>query len=161
MEGINVVKAAADSIPQRRISWATSTPMLQAWGIPKFFDFFGGIILISNETERKGRGGKQAQHISAIADRLYRVSLGSNDKDEQFHQLCYQVTHGSLLSSRGLTSEQQCAVLDYIAENFEALDRVSFRTATKLAELMLLEPDHWHSMASIGILNSVDHSEGN
>lgn len=161
MEGINVVKAAADSVPQRRISWATSTPMLQAWGIPNFFDFFGGIILISNETERKGRGGKQAQHISAIADRLYRVSLGSNNKDEQFHQLCYQVTHGSLLSSRGLTSEQQCAVLDYIAENFEALDRVSFRTATKLAELMRLEPEHWKSMASIGILNSVDHSEGN
>lgn len=161
MEGINVVKAATDSIPQRRISWATNNPVLQGWGIPKVFDFFGGIILISNETERKGRGGKHAQHISAIADRLYRVSLGSNDKDEQFHQLCYQVAHGSLLSSRGLTSEQQCAVLDYIAENFDALDRVSFRTATKLAELMLLEPDHWHSMASIGILNSVDHSEGN
>lgn len=161
MEGINVVKAAADSVPQRRISWATSTPMLQAWGIPKVFNYFGGIILISNETERKGRGGKQAQHIAAVADRLFRVSLGSNDKDEQFHQLCYQVSHGSLLSSRGLTSEQQCAVLDYIAENYEALDRVSFRTATKLAELMRLEPDNWRSMASIGILNSVDHSEGN
>jgi hypothetical protein len=51
--------------------------------------------------------------------------------------------------------------LDYIAENFEALDRVSFRTATKLAELMRLEPDNWHSMAGIGILNSIDHSGGN
>jgi hypothetical protein len=28
MEGINVVKAAADTVPQRRISWATSTGLL-------------------------------------------------------------------------------------------------------------------------------------
>jgi hypothetical protein len=96
------------------------------------------------------------------------------DHDRRYGQLCTVLNppHRTYLSGyvcsdqpshfcRGLTSEQQCAVLDYIAENFEALDRVSFRTATKLAELIRLEPDHWHSMASIGILNSVDHSGGN
>ena len=161
MEGVNVVKAAADSVPQRRISWASSSPMLKAWNIPTSFNYNGGIILISNETERKGRGGKMSQHISAIADRLHSISVGSNDRDEQFHQLCYQVVHGGLLSSRGLTAKQQSEVLDYISQHLEGLDRVSLRTATKIADLMRLEPKHWRSMADIGILNNIDHEGGN
>ena len=161
MEGVNVVKAAADSVPQRRISWASSSPKLKAWNIPTSFNYNGGIILISNETERKDRGGKMAQHISAIADRLHRISVGSNDRDAQFHQLCYQVVHGSLLSSRGLTPKQQCEVLDYVSQHLEGLDRVSLRTATKIADLMRLEPKHWRSMADIGILNNIDHEGGN
>lgn len=161
MEGVNVVKAAADSVPQRRISWASSSPMLKAWNIPTSFNYDGGIILISNETERKGRGGKMSQHISAIADRLHSISVGSNDRDEQFHQLCYQVVHGGLLSSRGLTAKQQSEVLDYISQHIEGLDRVSLRIATKIADLMRLEPKHWRSMADIGILNNIDHEGGN
>jgi DNA polymerase III delta prime subunit len=161
MEGINVVKAASDSVPQRRISWATSSSVLKAWSIPQTFSYDGGIILISNETQRKGRQSKLGQHIAAIADRLHTVSLGSNDKDEQLHQLCYQVVHGGLLDSRGLTPAQQCDVLDYISENFDEIERVSLRTATKIAELMRLEPQHWRSMANIGVLNSIDHAGGN
>lgn len=161
MEGINVVKAAADSVPQRRISWATSSPLLKVWGIPQSFNYDGGIILISNETERKGRQGKLSQHISAISDRLHSVPLGSNDRDEQFHQLCYQVVHGDLLGSRGLDREQQGQVLDYISQHLDELDRISLRTATKIAELMRLEPEHWRSMANIGVLNNIDHAGGN
>lgn len=158
MEGINIVKAAADSVPQRRISWATSSPVLKAWNIPQTFSYDGGIILISNETQRKGRQSKLAQHIAAVADRLHTVSLGSNDKDEQFHQLCYQVVHGGLLDSQGLSPTQQCDVLDYISENFDEIERVSLRTARKIAELMQLEPQHWRSMSNIGVLNSINHA---
>jgi hypothetical protein len=161
MEGLNVVKAASDTVPQRRISWATSSQLLQVWGIPKAFDYDGGIILISNETARKGRASKLRQHIDAIADRLHRVSLGSDDKEEQFHQLCYQVVHCDLLKSRGLTLDQECEVLDYIECHLDHLDRVSLRTATKIAELIALEPNDWRSMANLGILNSIDHAGGN
>ena len=161
MEGINVVKAAADSVPQRRISWATSSPVLKAWNIPQTFSYDGGIILISNETQRKGRQSKLAQHIAAVADRLHTIPLGSKDKDEQLHQLCYQVVHGGLLDSQGLTPAQQCEVLDYISENFDEIERVSLRTARKIAELMQLEPQHWRSMANIGVLNSINHAGDN
>lgn len=161
MEGLNVVKAAADTVPQRRISWATSSQLLQVWGIPKAFDYDGGVILISNETARKGRAGKLRQHINAIADRLHSVSLGSDDKEEQFHQLCYQVIHGDLLKSRGLAPDQECEVLDYIGCHLQSLDFVSLRTATKIAELIAVEPKEWRSMANLGILNSIDHAGGN
>ena len=160
MEGINVIKAATDSVPQRRVSWATSSPVLQTWRVPTVFDFSGGVILISNETERKGRTGKNAQHIAAIADRLFKVSVGSADRDEQFRQVCYQAVRHGLLSSRGLTSQQETAVLDYISEHRDSLDRISLRTATKLADLVRLDPLHWRSMARVGVLNSIDHVGG-
>jgi hypothetical protein len=52
-------------------------------------------------------------------------------------------------------------VLDYVSQHLEGLDRVSLRTATKIADLMRLEPKHWRSMADIGILNNIDHEGGN
>jgi DNA polymerase III delta prime subunit len=156
VEGLNVVKAAADSVPQRRISWATNNPMLRAWGIPKVFDYNGGIILISNETEDKGRKGKLARHIDAISDRLNTIRLGKNCIDEQFHQLCYQVVHGGLLNSKGLSPQQQCELLDYIAGRLDKMEKVSLRTATKIADLMLIEPDHWKPMANLSLLTDSD-----
>ncbi len=155
-EGLNVVKAAADSVPRRRISWATNSPILRAWGIPKAFDYFGGIILISNETERKKRTGKLAQHVDAISDRLDKIKLGKNNIDEQFHQLCYQVVHGRLLNSRGLSTDQQCEVLDFIAANLKKMEQVSLRTAVKIANLMLIEPSHWRAMANLSIFTDPD-----
>jgi hypothetical protein len=160
MEGINVIKAATDTVPQRRVSWATTSHMLQAWGVPTAFDYSGSVILISNETERKGRSGKHAQHVSAVADRLYKVSVGSTDKDEHFRQLCYQAVRHGLLSSRGLTKQQETAVLDYVCEHKDGLDRISLRTATKIADLIKLDPLNWRSMARIGVLNSIDHVGG-
>lgn len=160
MEGINVIKAVTDTVPQRRVSWATTSHMLQAWGVPTAFDYSGSVILISNETERKGRSGKHAQHVSAVADRLYKVSVGSTDKDEQFRQLCYQAVRHGLLSSRGLTKQQETAVLDYVCEHKDSLDRISLRTATKIADLVKLDPLNWRSMARIGVLNSIDHVGG-
>ena len=160
MEGINVIKAVTDTVPQRRVSWATTSHMLQAWGVPTAFDYSGSVILISNETERKGRSGKHAQHVSAVADRLYKVSVGSTDKDEQFRQLCYQAVRHGLLSSRGLTKQQETAVLDYVCEHKDGLDRISLRTATKIADLIKLDPLNWRSMARIGVLNSIDHVGG-
>jgi hypothetical protein len=44
----------------------------------------------------------------------------------------------------------------YISQHLDELDRVSLRTATKIADLLLLEPKHWRSMADIGILNNID-----
>lgn len=160
IEGMNVIKAVTDSVKQRRVSWSTSSPVLQAWGVPKAFDYNGGVILISNETKRKARAGKNAQHVAAIADRLHDVSLGSTDKDEQFRHVCYQVVRHSLLSGRGLNKQQETAILDFICEHKESLDRISLRTATKLADLVKLDAMNWRSMAQIGVLNSENRTGG-
>jgi hypothetical protein len=64
--------------------------------------------------------------------------------------------HGRMLDSKGLSTDQQCVVLDYIAENLENMERVSLRTATKIANLMLIEPNYWRAMANLSIFTDPD-----
>lgn len=158
IDGINILKAATDTTKQRRISWATSNPMLKIWGIPKAFDYNGGIIVISNE-QLIGRNGRLGLHLAALSDRLHHLSLGTDDKKEQFLQLCYYVVKHGLLSSRGLDAEQQNEILLYITQHFKKLPRISLRTATNLAELMLLEPDQWKVLAKHSLL-TLDSKKG-
>jgi hypothetical protein len=158
IDGINILKAATDTTKQRRISWITSNPMLKVWGIPNAFDYNGGIIVISNE-ELTDRNGRLGLHLAALSDRLHHLSLGTDDKKEQFLQLCYYVVKHGLLSSRGLDEEQQNEILMYITQNFKKLPRISLRTATNLADLMILEPKQWKVLAKHSLL-TLDSKEG-
>jgi hypothetical protein len=152
LEGVNVMKAATDSIPQRRISWLTASPFLRAWGVPNTFNYDGSIILISNEFLATRKSAKFNNHLKALADRMHHLSMGSLDKDEQFHLLCFYVAKRRLLKSRGLNPAQEQAVLDYISEHFDEMTSITLRAATKIAELILLEPEHWRSMAALSVL---------
>ena len=58
-----------------------------------------------------------------------------------------------LLRSFNLSKEQQYALLQYIETNLEKLDKVSLRTAVKLAQLIVINADDWQSMADSGLLN--------
>ena len=158
VEGINVVKAATDTISQRQISWVTANPLLKAWNIEKSFKYNGAIILISNERLGLHSKGRMALHLAALTDRLRNLSIGANNKEEQFYQLCYYVVKHGLLRSRGLMPAQEREILDYISDHFDRLPRISLRTATNLAELMLLEPTEWKTMAKHSLL-SLDKKE--
>jgi hypothetical protein len=52
-----------------------------------------------------------------------------------------------------LTKQQQFELLDYIESNLEKLNKVSLRTAVKLAQLMVINSWDWRSMADSGLLN--------
>lgn len=153
VEGINIVKAATDTTSQRQISWVTTNPMLKAWGIDKTFKYNGAVILISNERLGLHSKGRMALHLAALTDRLRHLAIGTNNKEEQFLQLCYYVVRHGLLRSRGLMPAQEREILDYIADHFDRLPRISLRTATNLAELMLLEPTGWKTMAKHSLLS--------
>lgn len=154
VEGMNVIKAAADTLPQRKVCWLTASPRLKAWGIPSEFEYNGAIVLISNEPPDAKKSSKLGNHLKAIVDRLAHVRMGTNDKEEQFHQLCYHVVKHGLLRSRGLTATQEAQALQYITDNFDLLPSISLRTAAKIAELMLLEPDSWRDLAAISLLSN-------
>lgn len=159
VDGINIVKAATDSTSQRQISWVTANPMLKAWGIPKNFSYDGALILISNERLGVFSKGRMALHLAALTDRLRHLAIGTNNKEEQFFHLCYYVVKHGLLRSRGVMPAQEREILDYIADHIDRLSRISLRTATNLAELMLLEPKGWKTMAKHSLL-SLDKKEG-
>lgn len=61
----------------------------------------------------------------------------------------------NLLKDFNLSDGEQCEILDYIYANLEALNKVSLRTAVKLAQLMTADPENWKCMANNGLLDDL------
>lgn len=143
IDGMNIIKAATDTLDHRQISWMTASPLLRTWGVPNTFSYSGSMILITNEPLDTAKRGKAGVHLKALADRLHHLHLGESNIDEQFRRLCYFVVKHGLLRSRGLQAHQERSVLDFIFAYKDRLPEITLRTATKLADLVLMEPDAW------------------
>jgi hypothetical protein len=61
-----------------------------------------------------------------------------------------------MLKDKGLTASQIYSLLEYIECNIETLNRVSLRTAIKLAELIKVCPENWVDMANSGLLKEIN-----
>ncbi len=152
IEGINLLKAAMDTKPVRRISWESSSTVVMNLGLPPHFEFKGSIVLISNIgfVQKKG---KMQEHLDALKDRSYSLHISDNTKEELYQQVCFMVIKKGLLKEFDLAAEQQSKILDYIGSNLDQLNKVSLRLAMKLAGLMKANPEEWSSMADSGLLS--------
>lgn len=155
VEGVNILKAAIDTSPVRKISWESTTP-LKGTEIPDSFQFNGSVILISNIGFDGHTKSNLSAHLDALKDRSYKIVVADNSKESCFKQVCFMVTKNNLLKDFKLSKEQEFALLEYIETNLEKLDKVSLRTAVKLAQLVAINPDDWQSMADSGLLNESD-----
>jgi hypothetical protein len=152
IEGINLLKAAMDTKPVRRINWESSSAVVMNLGLPSHFEFKGSVVLISNIgfVQKKG---KMQEHLEALKDRSYSLHISDNTKEELYQQVCFMVIKKGLLKEFDLTAEQQSKILDYIGANLDRLNKISLRLAMKLAGLMKANPEEWSSMADSGLLS--------
>ncbi len=152
IEGINLLKAAMDTKPVRRISWESSSTVVMNLGLPPHFEFKGSIVLISNIgfVQKKG---KMQEHLDALKDRSYSLHISDNTREELYQQVCFMVIKKGLLKEFDLAAEQQSKILYYIGSNLDQLNKVSLRLAMKLAGLMKANPEEWSSMADSGLLS--------
>lgn len=152
IEGINLLKAAMDTKPVRRINWESSSAVVVNLGLPAYFEFKGSVVLISN-IGFIGKKGKLQEHLDALKDRSYSLHISDNTKEELYQQVCFMVIKKSLLEEFVLDDAQQSEILDYIGNNLNKIDKISLRLAIKLAGLMKANPTEWTSMADSGLLN--------
>lgn len=155
IEGVNLLKAAIDTSPVRRISWESTTP-LKGVGIPTSFEFKGSVILVSNIGFNGHSKGNLSAHLDALKDRSYKIIVADNSKESCFKQVCFMVTQKELLSSFNLTKRQEYSLLEYMESNLEKFNKVSLRTAVKLAQLMAINAQDWRDMADSGLLSVND-----
>ena len=154
IHGINILKAAMDTKSKRRICWESTTHLLRVMGVPSAFDYEGSIIMISNIRERSEK--KVAAHLQALKDRAFSITVADSTRESQFRQVCFMVLKRGLLKQFALTHEQELEVLSYINANLNNLERVSLRTAVKLAQLIKIDPQGWRGMAGSGVLDNLD-----
>jgi len=55
-----------------------------------------------------------------------------------------------------LQHEQIFELLDYLKDHISDIEKISLRTAIKLAQLMCICPANWRDMADSGLLNELN-----
>jgi hypothetical protein len=91
--------------------------------------------------------------LDALKDRSFNIVVADNTKESCFKQVCFMVLKKDLLNAFNLQDKQHIELLDYLKEHITEIEKISLRTAIKLAQLMSICPSNWHSMADTGLLN--------
>jgi hypothetical protein len=146
VEGVNILKAAMDTKAVRNIHWESPSGLLNTMGLPKSFEFHGGVILISN-IGFGGTNGKLVAHLLALKDRSYCIPIAESTENSLFKQICFMVLERGLMTSLEVPLEHQQMLLEYIEENQKHFHTLSLRTVVKLSKLFNLDPIDWRVMA--------------
>lgn len=152
IEGVNLLKAAMDTKPIRRINWESTSTAIVNMGLPSHFEFKGSVVLISNIGFVRKKG-KMQEHLEALKDRSYSLHISDNTKEDLYQQVCFMVIKKNLLREFEIDAAHQSKILDYIGTNLDKINKISLRLAMKLASLMKANPDGWKSMADSGLLS--------
>lgn len=145
LDFLNVLKAATDSKPVRRISWLKQNRQLAEAGVEQEFEFAGAVIIISN-ADYKAKAAKGNGHIDAILSRALHIDLGINST----RALSLRVRHmlvecdmlGQLFASMGMADLHEQAkeeIAHYIETNRSRMRSLTLREATKLGQIYCAE----------------------
>ncbi len=151
---LNILKAACDSSNVRRISWNTNANLIDeetAQPIPRKFEYEGTVIFITNYDFDYliGKGSKLSPHLQALMSRSFYIDLSMKTARDCFIRI-KQVCEMGMLKEKGLTSKQECDVLDFIEENLADLREISLRTALKIGSLHKKDNmTNWRAIAKI------------
>lgn len=151
-KGMNILKAATDTLPKRVISYEVEKEK----DLPRNFVFEGSIILITNydfDAWMLAAGKKKiVNHFRALLDRGHYINIGINESDPNYADDCIirimQVMQEGFLSH--LREDEKMAVLTYMQNHKDKLRTLSLRMAEKLAgELKLWGKDRWEQMVPV------------
>lgn len=149
---LNLVKALTDTKRHRRVTWGSEYKFIDKSGqsIPKSFEFSGSIIIITNKNLTElAKGGANQEHLEAIVDRAAVVTVDIETQRDRVIRLREVARTANLFQEAGLTVEQEEEVLSFIDQNRHAMNRISFRTALKVANYRKNYADNWQELARL------------
>jgi hypothetical protein len=158
VNGINILKAAMDTKPNREIHWESSTSLLKALNIPSSFEFNGGVILNTN-IGYDNHKEKFVTRLSALHDRALTITISNTDADRLFKQVCYMVLEQDMLKNFGFSAKEKNELLEWIDTNRARIKRISLRTIIKLSNIYSVDKTDWRDMAEQGLLFGDDDAE--
>ncbi len=140
-DALNVLKAALDSYPVRRISWLSSTDELDE--DQKDFLFEGKVAFITNRNLKVEAESdkKSAVDIAAFLDRVKYMDLKLHSKAARAAWVVHVIRTTGMLTkrpegSKSVTKAQSEAIAKYIEANWPDMRSASLRTAGHMADLV-------------------------
>lgn len=146
-ESLNLLKAALDTTEIRNISYMAQSSALSKNGIPKSFEFKGGIILITNINFNQYTGKNKA-HLDAIVSRCHYLDLSINTNHEKMLWLKDVTLNGNMLKGK-VNNEEALEVITFIESNLDNMRELSLRMISKIADLILSNKASWRKIAKI------------
>lgn len=138
-DALNLLKGALDSYDRRFITWNTS---VSDDGLPRSFEFKGGVVFISNLSQDK---------ISqAIRSRAMNVDLSMtiDQKIERMETIMHSDEFMPYVSI-----EYKMDSLNVIKENKEAASEISLRTLINVTKIRNSGNDNWKALAKYMMVN--------
>lgn len=143
---LNILKAALDSKPKRRINWNTDSNKLRNEGIPDSFEFEGSVIFVTNVNLGHVRSNRLKEHLAALESRCHYMDLTIHTTREKVLRI-RQIVGDGMLNDSGLSPDVQASVANWVLDNAERLRELSLRTVVKTADLARAFPDNWQNVA--------------
>ena len=138
-DATNLLKGALDSYDKRWITWNTS---INDDGLPRSFEFKGGVIFISN---------MPAEKISqAIRSRAMNVDL-SMTVDQKIERMETIMKSDEFLPSISMSYKEDA--LSIIRENKSIASEVSLRTLINVTKIRNSGNDNWKMLAKYMLVN--------
>lgn len=154
---LNILKAALDSKPVRKISWRSNAKIETSEGeiIPSTFEFAGSVIFLTNLDfdEEIEKGKKLAPHFEALISRSHYIDIGINDSVEKMIRVMDVCLEQGMFKEMGLKPGARRHVMNFMLDNNKDLREVSLRMAKKLADLAK-GSNNWQQIAQITCLRN-------
>ena len=144
-DGINLLKAAVDSIPVRTLNWHTKTHFLAAAGVPTSFEFHGGVIIATN-VGYDNQNPRMLKKLSALDTRGLQSILARPTIDDEMAMVCYMVYVKGMLDNRNLKDQEITMLLDWVDTNKES-KAVNLRALDTLCNIYDADRLNWQSRA--------------
>lgn len=146
-ESLNLLKAALDSGESRTVSYMAQSRALEKEGIPKSFDFKGGIILITNINFDTYKG-KVRSHLDAIVSRCHYLDLSVKTDHQKLLWIKDITLNGNMLRKK-LHIDEAITVIEFIEQHADQMRELSLRMVSKIADLKIIDPENWKRTARI------------
>lgn len=143
---LNVLKSALDTTPVRTICWNKNSPVLAREGIPNRFDFFAGLILLTNIDFMGVKSPRLKAHLNALISRSHYIDLNVNSREDLLY-LIENVVENGMLQNHGINESQQEEIMQYFASRTNQFRELSLRTVLKIASLYQTNEKHWQVLS--------------
>ncbi len=132
---LNLLKAALDT-SSGFISYGSTCKYLEDNGIPKFFDFKGSIVFITNyDFDRLiNSGSRMAPHFKALASRTTYLDLKIHTNLEIMIRVEQVANGGQVVSEDVVPASVMKEMVAWLWDNYTNMREVSIRTLIKMGE---------------------------
>ena len=143
---LNLLKAALDTGKKRTLHWNTESRTLMAEGMPNSFEFFGGVIFITNIKFDNVKSKKLQDHLQALQSRCHYLDLTIDSMRDRMLRI-RQIVGTGMLEKYAMGKQEEDRLVQFIYDNKHKLREISLRMVLKIADLWKMSPDRYQHLA--------------